>query len=66
MDAIQTLKTAVVRKDAVLANRAVNALRPKGYTYQDCYRIGLAADPGLTLDAWEDLMIEADALDGQG
>lgn len=58
MNTVETLKNAVRHKDAKRAGEAVDSLRAKGYTYRDCYRIGLAGDPTLTEAEWEDLMAD--------
>lgn len=65
MNAIKTLQTAVRIRDYVLGGRAVDSLRNAGHNYQQCFRIALAGNPSLTLDAWEDFMMEIDALDGE-
>lgn len=65
MNAIKTLQTAVRAQDCILGRRAVDSLRNAGHNYNQCFRIALAGNEGLTLDAWEDFMIEIDALDGE-
>lgn len=61
---VAALKSAVTANDIKLVGKAIDRLRPLGYNYQMCYRIALAAKPGMTLPEWEDMMIEVDALDG--
>lgn len=57
---LQTLKAGVLAKDAKLIGRAIDSLRMAGHNYRDCYRLALAVDPTLTLEAWDAILEEAD------
>lgn len=64
MSALSSLQAAVRTKDIPAFAKAITELRLAGCTYQQCYRYALAGDPTLTQDEWNDLLIEADLLDG--